>query len=81
MDKGLVDVGSKSVTYLKLAQEVYQELPALPMVSTFMLSLDAYSVAFEPRFICLLASKISRLEVVQWQFSDAEKRDHELRIR
>ena len=81
MDRSLVDAGSKSVMYLKLAQEVYQELPALPMVSAFMLSLDAYSAAFEHRFICLLASKMSRLEVVQWQLSDAEKRDRELRIR
>ncbi|RSL89447.1 hypothetical protein CEP51_001232 [Fusarium floridanum] len=81
MDRNLVDVGSKSVTYLKLAQEVYQELPDLPMVSTFMVSLDAYGVAFEPRFICLLASKMSRLETVQWEFSDAEKRNRELRIR
>lgn len=64
MDRSLVDVGSKSVMYLKLAQEVYQDLPALPMVSTFMLSLDAYRVAFEPRFVCLLTSKMSRPEAV-----------------
>ncbi|RSL45237.1 hypothetical protein CEP53_010861 [Fusarium sp. AF-6] len=80
MDRNLVDVGSKSVMYLKLAQEVYQELPDLPMVSTFMVSLDADGVTFEPRFICLLAS-MSRLEIVQWELSDAEKHDRELRIR
>ncbi|KAL6354608.1 hypothetical protein LRP88_11952 [Fusarium phalaenopsidis] len=77
----LIDVGTKSVTYLKLAQEVYQELPDLPMVSGFMLSLDASSIAFDPRFICLVASKMSCLEKVQWELSDAEKRDTELRVR
>ncbi|KAJ4228864.1 hypothetical protein NW759_003583 [Fusarium solani] len=81
IDRSLIDVGTKSVTYLKLAQEVYQELPDLPMVSGLMLSLDAYSIAFDPRFICLFASKMSRLEKVQWELSDAEKRDTELRVR
>lgn len=81
LEKSLVDVGSKSIIYLKLAQEVYQELPDLRMVSTFMVSLDADGATFEPRFICLLASKMSRLEIVQWELSDAEKRDCELRIR
>lgn len=62
-------------------QEEAEALPDLPCISTFQVFAGPFCQCryFAPRALCLIASRMSGLEVIHWNLCDNEKRDVHLR--
>lgn len=64
-------------SYLDL--RLAEALPKLNCISQFYVKARTAHRTFAPRALCLIASRISSLESIDWELSDEEKRDAALR--
>ncbi|KAH6999050.1 hypothetical protein BKA56DRAFT_665568 [Ilyonectria sp. MPI-CAGE-AT-0026] len=73
--------GKDHTTYLQLSLDWDSDISELPAISYLRTELSSKRVLFSPYSINLISSKMNRLEAVEWELSDAEKIDPDLRIR
>lgn len=73
--------GKDRTTYLQLSPDWDSDISELPAISYLRTELSSKRVLFSPHSINLISSKMNRLEAVEWELSDAEKIDPDLRIR
>ena len=65
--------------HMKLQLRDGEQLPQLPMISTFYTKFTSNSRMLDPTSICVIASRMIRLEETRLELGDLEKRDDVLR--
>lgn len=74
-----VVMGMRIGSYARLPENKDCPLPEVPCVRECTIHMYSHSRFFEPRSVCVMASRMTRLQKMQMQLSDYEVRDTELR--